>query len=124
MTSQHKIVNGPQYFNVDVHCTWDPQTDTYITKTFPDPITITEPNTIINYQIIQGPGQKLVFIGMSKLPDHQHQFSVPSISVDRTMITFSDANTKKVTFNVDLYVADADGNLFSHDPQVLNEPGK
>ncbi len=85
---------------------------------------ITEKDTVINYQIFDSSGLDIVFTGMTVLPLGSDQLSAPSVSLSGKLLTFSDANTKKVNLNIILEFLNKsvkDGE-FSHDPQISNVP--
>lgn len=83
---------------------------------------ITEPDTVISYQIFDS--GNIVFTGVSILPDGNDQLSPPSISLSGKLLTFSDANTKQMDLNVTLMFTDTSKPklAFSHDPQISNRP--
>lgn len=87
----------------------------------PAPI-VTETDTVINYHIFDPEGNNIVFSGMSVKPHDNNQLSAPSVSVSGQLLTFSDANTKKMTLDINLKFKDKLGLEFMHDPQVKNEP--
>ena len=83
---------------------------------------ITEPDTVISYQIFDS--GNIVFTGVSILPEGNDQLSPPSISLSGKLLTFSDANTKQMDLNVTLMFTDTSKPklAFSHDPQISNRP--
>ncbi|MEB0140180.1 MULTISPECIES: hypothetical protein [unclassified Undibacterium] len=97
----------------------------------PASISVIHTDTIINYQIIPETPENIVFHGMSKKkPYLAPQFSHPSISVDRKMITFSDKNSVVEQIHVTLEFKDKDEASIHYDhpmninfdPQVGNDP--
>ncbi|MYM34376.1 hypothetical protein GTP38_08505 [Duganella sp. FT94W] len=95
----------------------------FISHTVPaDPI-LTEPNVILNYQIVESFGLDIVFTGAVVKPRYNRQVSKPTISVDGKMLTLSDINTEKMTLNITLEF-DGPSGPFAHDPQVQNDPQK
>lgn len=96
----------------------------YIVVADPVDPTLTQNNTILNYQIIDTDGHDIVFAGMKVKPHYNGQLSPATVSVDGKMLTFSDINTVKMTLNINLKFVDHDkgGLEFSHDPQVQNDP--
>lgn len=101
----------------------DPATGqvTYKTSFMPEALQILLPDTIINYQLIDPTPTGVVFSDV-KISPVNDQMSTPSIGRSGKVVTFSDANTKKITFNVSLQFSDADGKLFLVDPEVKNDP--
>jgi hypothetical protein len=59
----------------------------------PQPVVITEPDTILNYQLVAPTPDDVVFTGLTLTPAN-HQFSKPTISADGKNITLSDVNTQ------------------------------
>lgn len=92
--------------------------------TAPAAPTITETDTVINYQIFDSSGFDIVFTGATFYPAINDQLSPPTISVSGKLLTFSDANTKKIDLGVTLNFLnkDASKDEFSHDPQIINSP--
>ncbi|MYN18517.1 hypothetical protein GTP81_17345 [Rugamonas sp. FT107W] len=95
---------------------------TYKVETMPAVLRVSQPDTIINYQIFDTGGQNIVFTGMTVIPTENDQLSTAVVSVSGKQLTFSDANTAKMTLNITLNFQDDDGVQFMHDPQVENEP--
>jgi hypothetical protein len=116
----------PQFINIQVIAIpeIDPATKStkYQTQFIPPFITVTEPDTVINYQLVDPTPTGVGFSGFSVNPDNAHQLSKPSISESKKMVTFSDANTEKITLNITLFFKDSDGIEFNVDPEVVNEP--
>ncbi|OEZ60417.1 hypothetical protein DUGA6_31470 [Duganella sp. HH105] len=88
----------------------------------PAVLRVSQPDTIINYQIFDSGSDNIVFTGMTVIPEENDQFSEESISISGKQLTFSDANTSKMKLNVTLHFKDDDGVEFMHDPEVENEP--
>lgn len=86
--------------------------------------TITETDTVINYQIFDSAGYDIVFTGATIDPAINDQLSPATISVSGKLLTFSDANTKKIDLGVTLNFVNNSGTReeFSHDPQIINNP--
>ncbi|RFP21554.1 hypothetical protein D0T25_09845 [Duganella sp. BJB488] len=59
---------------------------------------------------------------MSVKPKDNGQLSEASVSVDGKLLTFSDANTVKMSLAINLKFKDGDMVEFSHDPQIQNNP--
>lgn len=95
---------------------------TYKVETAPAVPCLTQPDTIVNYQIFDSGDKNILFTGMTVTPRDNGQLSPASVSVSGKQLTFSDANTVKMTMNITLNFKDEDGLEFSHDPQVENEP--
>jgi hypothetical protein len=111
--------------NIQISVTPNPEKEgEYIVIAVPADPTLTQPNTVVNYQIVDTGGRDIVFTGMSVKPHHNGQLSPATVSVDGKMLTFSDINTVKMTLNINLKFKDHDkeGLAFSHDPQVQNDP--
>lgn len=94
----------------------------YDVVTEPSDPTITQQDTIINYQIVDTDGLPIVFTKMTVKPKDNGQLSEETISLDKKFLAFIDANTVKMTLNITLHFADDQGIEFSHDPQVQNDP--
>ncbi len=94
----------------------------YIVHTEPAAPLVTETDTVINYQIFDTGGYDIVFTGMSVKPEDNNQLSKASVSVSGKLLTFSDANTEKLTMAINLKFKDKLGLEFSHDPQIQNDP--
>lgn len=94
----------------------------YDVTTEPVEPVVTEPDTVLSYQIFDSAGHDIVFTGMSVTPHHNNQFSTPSISVSGKLMTFSDANTVPMILNINLKFKTKEGHEFGHDPQVQNDP--
>ncbi len=95
---------------------------TYDTTFTPDRLTVTEPDTVINYQLVDPTPADVKFKKLSVVPDQNNQFSVPSISESGKLVTFSDANTAKATFNIKIKFTNKDQQEFLVDPEVDNDP--
>jgi hypothetical protein len=94
----------------------------YDVITEPEIPVITQQDTIINYQIVDTDGYPIVFSHMTVKPKHNDQLSEETISLDKKMLAFFDANTVKMMLNITLHFKDTHGHEFSHDPQVDNDP--
>ncbi|MBY0239053.1 MAG: DP-EP family protein [Burkholderiaceae bacterium] len=99
-----------------------PHEKKYKTTFNPKKITIHEKDTVINYQLIAPTPEGVQFKSVTIAPDHNNQFSDPSISESGKIVTFSDANTVKSDFNITLHFIDKDNIAFSVDPEVINDP--
>jgi hypothetical protein len=117
-----KLRASTQYINVMVKVRPGEKPGEYKVQTAPEVPVVTDADTVINYQIYDSGDKNIVFTGMTVTPADNDQFSPVSLSVSRRLLTFSDANTSKTTFNITLQFQDEDGVAFSHDPQVKNEP--
>jgi hypothetical protein len=88
----------------------------------PPYLVVTEPGSIINFQLIAPTPDTIKFSGIDKKkPNPERQLSDPSVSVDGRQMTLSDANTIKETIDVTLLFNDGDCSG-SFDPQVQNDP--
>lgn len=95
----------------------------YDVTTEPAVLVVTEEDTLINYQIVDTSGLAIGFKSMTVKPKDNDQLSEETISLDKRMLAFFDANTSKMTLNITLHFQDQEGVEFSHDPQVQNDPG-
>ncbi|MQA23578.1 hypothetical protein [Rugamonas rivuli] len=93
----------------------------YIVNCDPAAPAITQPDTVINYQLVDTDGLNIVFKTFT-VKQENNQLSPPSVSTDGLLMTFNDINTEKMTLNINLKFKDKDGVEFSHDPQIENEP--
>jgi hypothetical protein len=109
----------------------EPGSFNYVT----DPVApvITQPDTVINYQIFDSAGHDIVFTGLTVEPADNGQLSIPSLSVSGKLLTLSDANTEKVTMTIQLHFSESGAAAKSvaaprlafkaaNDPQVQNDP--
>ncbi|MYM81950.1 hypothetical protein GTP44_08250 [Duganella sp. FT50W] len=119
-----KLNAATQFINILVKVKPGTTPGTYEVQTAPAVPCVTEPDTVLNYQIYDSGDKNVVFAGVTVVPEAPRQFSPASISVSGKQLTFSDANTVKMTLNITLQFKDEDGLAFSHDPQVVNEPGQ
>jgi predicted ATP-grasp superfamily ATP-dependent carboligase len=120
-------VPAAAFENIQISVKPDPEKEgQYIVVAYPADPTLTKPNTIVNYQIIDTDGDDITFTGMTVKPHHNGQLSPATVSVDGKMLTFSDINTVKMTLNINLKFINHDkgGLEFAHDPQVQNDPQK
>jgi len=117
-----KIQASTQFLNVMVKVKAGDKPGTYNVHTAPEVPYVTQKDTVINYQIYDDDNQNIVFTGMTIQTLGNDQLSPASVSISGKQLTFSDANTSSVTISFTLNFKDADGVLFSHDPQVKNDP--
>ncbi|MFS2137505.1 hypothetical protein [Duganella sp. Dugasp56] len=117
-----KIKASTQFINVMVKVKAAATQGTYDVHTAPETPYVTQQDTVINYQIYNDDGQDIIFTGMTIKTLGNDQLSAASVSISGKQLTFSDANTSKVTVAFTLNFKDADGVEFSHDPQVQNDP--
>ena len=96
----------------------------YDVVTAPAVPVITEPDTVINYQLFDTAGYDIVFTDMSVEPSVNTQLSSASVSMSGKLLTFTDANTETMGLNINLKFKNNSklGELFSHDPQIINTP--
>lgn len=117
-----KIIASTPYINILVKVREGATAGTYEVQTAPAVPYITEPDTVINYQIFDSGNKDIRFTGMDVTPSDNKQLSTASVSVSGKQLTFNDANTRKITFNITLNFEDESGVQFSHDPEVQNDP--
>lgn len=117
-----KIHASTQFINIMLKVRPGDEPGVYKVHTAPEIPWITQPDTVVNYQIYDSGDLDIVFTGMSVLPADNGQLSPASLSVSQKQLTFSDANTEDITLNVTLNFKDAHGVEFMHDPQVVNQP--
>lgn len=118
-----KLIAPNQFINVLVKVIPGKNPGEYLVHTAPEIPYVTQPDTILNYQIYDCGDKNIVFTGMSVTPVDNKQLSQASVSVSGKTLTFSDANTNpaKMILNITLQFKDEDGIQFSHDPEVVNE---
>lgn len=120
-----KLTQSTPFLNILVKVREGEGDSPYIVETAPAAPYITQPDTIINYQIFDSGKHNIVFDDknpMSVTPVDNNQLSAPSVSLSGKQLTFSDANTSQMTLNITLNFITEDGVRFSHDPEVRNEP--
>lgn len=120
-----KLIASTPFLNILVKVRPGSAPGQYVVETAPAVPYITQTDTILNYQIFDSGNNKIVFNSknpMTVVPADNKQLSAPSVSVSGKQLTFSDANTVKMTLNITLNFVDEDGVEFAHDPQVENEP--
>jgi hypothetical protein len=115
-----KIKASTQFINVMVKVVPGTKPGQFDVHTAPETPWVTQPDTIINYQIYNTDHNKIVFTGMTAAPNDQ--LSAAVVSVSGKQLTFSDANTSAESISFTLQFKDENGVAFSHDPQVQNEP--
>lgn len=95
----------------------------YDVRCEPDAPKVVQPDTVINYQIVETYGQDIVFSGLDVSPAGLEQISIPSISFSGKLLTVNDANTYNGWLSLYLEFADRTAGIkFKHDPQVRNDP--
>ncbi|MPQ55469.1 hypothetical protein [Duganella sp. FT27W] len=117
-----KLITSTQFLNISVKVKPGAVAGEYKVETAPSIPRITQPDTVINYQIVDTGGVDIVFTGMSVTPEDNNQLSAAIVSVSGKQLTFSDANSEKITLNVTLKFKAENQHEFAHDPQVENEP--
>jgi len=117
-----KLLASTPFINVVVKVRPKAEPGQYTVETAPAIPWVTQKDTVINYQIYNTGDNEIFFTGMSVTPEHNLQLSTPSLSISRKQLTFSDANTAPIALNITLHFTDSQGVLFSHDPQVQNQP--
>jgi hypothetical protein len=117
-----KIHASTQFINVMVKVVAGDEPNTYKVHTAPKTPCVTEPDTVINYQIYDDNHEGIVFTGMIIETLGNDQLSAATVSLSKKQLTFTDANTSKVDISFKLTFKTAAGVEFMHDPQVRNEP--
>lgn len=120
-----KLIASTQFINVSVKVRPGSTPGTYKVETAPAVPCIKEPDTVINYQIVDCGENNIVFNKknpMTVVPASNDQLSPASASVSGKLLTFSDANSSKMTLNITLNFVDENGVEFNHDPEVDNDP--
>ena len=120
-----KLTQSTPFINVLVKVRPDTKPNTYKVETAPAIPSITQPDTVINYQIYDSGKNDIVFDmddPMTVIPEDNDQLSAPSVSLSGKQLTFIDANTSKMMLAITLNFQDESGVKFSHDPEVRNEP--
>jgi hypothetical protein len=112
---------------INVFVTAVPKTDadgnkTYETTFVPARVLVVQHDTVLNYQLIAPTPQGVTIKSVSVKPEHSTQLSDPSIGESGKIVTLSNANTIKETFNITLQFEDEKGISFLVDPEVENEP--
>lgn len=80
-------------------------------------------DTVITYQIVDTDGYPIVFTHMTVKPENNGQLSKETISLDKKLLAFIDANTVKMTLAINLHFKDTNTEVaFAHDPQLQNDP--
>lgn len=119
------LVASTPFINVSIKVRPGSKPGTYKVETAPAILCVKQPDTVINYQIVDTGENHIIFNRknpMTVVPADNNQLSAPSASVSGKLLTFSDANTSPMAINITLNFTDEDGVEFSHDPEVLNEP--
>jgi len=117
-----KLVASTPFLNILVKVKPGDKAGTYKVETAPAIPYITQPDTVINYQIYDSGSNDIVFTGMTVQPVENDQLSLAAVSVSGKQLTFNDANNVKMTLNITLNFKDETGIEFMHDPQLENEP--
>lgn len=94
----------------------------YKTTFHPEKLVVTEPDTVINYQLVEPTPPDVQFRKVVIKPGREDQLSEPTISESGKLVTFSNANTRKVTFNLTLHFKDESETEFAVDPEMENQP--
>lgn len=126
MSIKENTIPATEFFNIQVVAlpVSDPKTGKtkYNTSFTPESITITQPDAVINYQLVTPTPAGVKIKEMTSSPDSAHELSIPSIGVSGKLVTFSDANTVKADIHVTLHFIDTDNIEFSEDPEIINDP--
>jgi hypothetical protein len=97
----------------------------YTTTYAPDLVSVVTPDTVINYQLVPPTPDDIVFVSATVSPADNTQLSEPVISQSGKMVTFSNANTEKQTFQIAFGYSGGGGGAtvnLATDPEVDNEP--
>ncbi|MDP3670053.1 MAG: hypothetical protein Q8R69_10245 [Telluria sp.] len=125
MTSPKLPIPVTPFINIQVTVVQKPSgtgSESYDVFCNPESITVTAPDSVINYQLVEPTPQEIVFSGVDTKPDHNHQLSAATISVSGKLLTLSDANTKDQILDLTLKFHDKRGKEIAFDPQVINRP--
>jgi hypothetical protein len=110
------------FINVLVRVKRKDATDSYSVHCEPEAPLIVQPDTVINYQIVDS-DPEIIFSGLEVNPPDLNQISAPSISYSGKLLTVNDANTYKGWLSLFLEFTNSETKLtFKHDPQVRNDP--
>ncbi|WP_432377323.1 hypothetical protein [Duganella sp. P38] len=120
-----KLIASTPFINVSVKVRPGSVPGTYKVETAPAVLSIKQPDTVINYQIVDSGENNIVFNRknpMTVVPADNDQLSPPAAGISGKVLSFNDANTSKMTININLNFVDERGVEFSHDPEVDNDP--
>jgi len=120
-----KLVASTPFINVSLKVRPKSTPGTYKVESAPAILCITQPDTVINYQIVDSGEQNIVFNKknpMTVLPADNNQLSAASVGISGKLLTLNDANTVPMTLNITLNFVDENGVEFNHDPEVENKP--
>ena len=92
---------------------------TYQVTCNPPSLVVTQPNTIISFQLIGPTPTNVLFTGFYETGIPVQQMSLPSITNDGKLMTSIDANSAAGTIDVTLHFKDSEVQ-FSFDPQIHN----
>jgi len=117
-----KMTASTQFLNVLVSVRPGAAKDEYIVHTAPAIPCVTQPDTVINYQLYDTHGHDIVFKGLTVVPADNNQLGPASLSNSKKQLTLVDANTDNLILHVTLNFEGPNGVEFMHDPQIRNEP--
>lgn len=120
-----KLVASTPFINVSIKVRPGDTPHTYKVETAPKKICVIQPDTVINYQIVDTGEHKITFNQknpMTVIPANNNQLSSASASISGQNLTFNDANSSKMDLAITLNFVDESGTEFSHDPEVENDP--
>ena len=120
-----KLVASTPFINVSVKVRPGSTPGTYKVETAPAVLSIRQPDTVINYQIVDSGENNIVFNRKNPMkvePADNDQLSAPAASISGKLLTINDANSSKMIINITLNFLDEHGVEFSHDPEVDNDP--
>ncbi|SFF74292.1 protein of unknown function [Duganella sp. CF458] len=104
----------------------DPKTQKvkYDTTFTPESIKVTEPDTILSYQLVAPTPAGVQFKSLKVKGKVPEQISPPTISQSGKLMVMTDANTFKEVLNLTIKFKDSDALEFDVDPEVANDPGQ
>lgn len=96
----------------------------YVSTSYPARITVSTPDAVIAYQLVDPTPPDIRIIGYSLVdPDrYMPQLSAPTVSLNGRLMTLVDLNSIQAQLHLNLEFADRDGTRIIHDPQITNDP--
>jgi hypothetical protein len=120
-----KLVASTPFINVSIKVRPGSAPGTYKVESAPTTLVVSQPDTVINYQIVDSGEHKIVFNKKNPLtvvPPDNNQLSPASVGFSGKLVTINDANSAPMILNINLNFVDEQGIEFSHDPEVENKP--
>jgi hypothetical protein len=115
-----KIKASTSFINIMVKVSGKP--GDYVVVTAPAVPYLTQPDTVLNFQLYDSPDPGVIFVSATYSPEDNGQLSAYTISPTGKNLSLIDANTKKMGIGITLAFQDSTGATFLHDPQVQNVP--